>query len=399
VTTTLPAPQLDPTNGFGPPDPALDAVGRSASSRAVEIEQARHLPADLVEDLVATGVCRRWVPEAYGGTERPLADVLRDIESTSYHDGSTGWCVMIGATSSLLSGFLPERWGREIFGNPATVVGGYAMPQGTARALPGGGLEVTGRWPWGSGTDHCNWIGGGVLIVDDEGRPAPRADGLRAPYVLFERDDVEIVDVWRTSGLRGTASNDYQVTRVVVPEGRWGEFLRAEPVCPGPLYRLPFTAVLALGTACVGLGLARRALDEFVAVAATKKPALSNRTLAERASVQAEVAAAEADLGAASSYLRELAGQAWAKAERGDRPTPEQRRRLRLAATHAMHRAAACVDVCYHGAGGSAIWEDSPLQRCFRDVHVATQHGMVAPRTLEPLGRMRLGLPTDAGQF
>ena len=85
------------------------------------------------------------MPEAYGGTERPLADVLRDIESTSYHDGSTGWCVMIGATSSLLSGFLPERWGREIYGNPATVVGGYAMPQGTARALPGGGLEVTGR--------------------------------------------------------------------------------------------------------------------------------------------------------------------------------------------------------------------------------------------------------------
>ena len=30
---------------------------------------------------------------------------------------------------------------------------------------------------------------------------------------------------------------------------------------------------------------------------------------------------------------------------------------------------------------------------------VATQHGMVAERTFEPLGRMALGLPTDTAQL
>lgn len=399
ATTEKPVSLPVSVSGFGPADPALEEVGRRAAQRALEIEQGRHLPEDLVRDLVATGVFRRWVPKRYGGSEHTLLEVMRDIESMTYHDGSTGWCVMIGSTSSLLSGFLDPYWAQEIYGDPATVVGGYAMPQGTARPQPGGGLLVSGRWPWGSGTDHCNWIGGGVVVVDDAGQPAPRADGLRTPYVFFERKDVEIVDIWRTSGLRGTASNDYQVTEVFVPEGRWGEFLRATPVCDGPLYRLPFTAVLALGTACVGLGLARRALDEFVALAATKKPALSSRTLAERSAVQAEVATAEAELGAAGSYLRELAGQAWDQAVRGDDPTAEQRRRMRLASIHAMQQSAVAVDRCYHAAGGSAIWDDSALQRCFRDVHVATQHGMVAPRTLEPLGRMRLGLPTDARQF
>ena len=53
----------------------------------------------------------------------------------------------------------------------------------------------------------------------------------------------------------------------------------------------------------------------------------------------------------------------------------------------------------YHAAGGSSIHESSPLQRVFRDVHVATQHAMVAERTLEPLGRMALGLPTDTRQL
>jgi alkylation response protein AidB-like acyl-CoA dehydrogenase len=77
----------------------------------------------------------------------------------------------------------------------------------------------------------------------------------------------------------------------------------------------------------------------------------------------------------------------------------EVRRRLRLAATDATWRSAAAVDRMYHAGGGSSIHEAHPLQRVFRDVHVVTQHGMVAERTYEPLGRMALGLPTDARQL
>ena len=84
---------------------------------------------------------------------------------------------------------------------------------------------------------------------------------------------------------------------------------------------------------------------------------------------------------------------------RGDAVTDEQRRSLRLAATHATTAAAEATSACYTAGGGAAIYEDSPLQRVFRDVHVATQHAMVAPRTLEPLGRLLLGLETDTRQL
>ena len=62
-------------------------------------------------------------------------------------------------------------------------------------------------------------------------------------------------------------------------------------------------------------------------------------------------------------------------------------------------QSAAAIDLMYHAGGGSSIHESAPLQRVFRDAHVATQHAMVAERTYEPVGRLALGLPTDAGQL
>jgi len=49
--------------------------------------------------------------------------------------------------------------------------------------------------------------------------------------------------------------------------------------------------------------------------------------------------------------------------------------------------------------GGSSIYATSRLQRCFRDVHVATQHMMVAPPTYELSGRFLLGLDADTAQL
>jgi alkylation response protein AidB-like acyl-CoA dehydrogenase len=285
---------------------------------------------------------------------------------------------MIAATTSLTAAFLPPAFAQEIFGDPHAVTGGFALPAGRGTPVEGG-IVVNGRWQWGSGTAHCTWIGGGVLV-----------EGAGAPFVFFEREQVEVLDTWRVAGLKGTGSNDYVVRDAFVPEGRWVHVLRAEPVVDGPLYRMPFMGLLALGVCSVALGLARRAQHELVELAGGKVPSSSAKTLAERQVVQAEVARAEAGWRSARALVREVVAEA---TEAG--VTDETRRRLRLAATNATWRSAEAVDRMYHAGGGSSIHEAHPLQRVFRDVHVATQHAMVAERTYEPLGRMALGLPTD----
>lgn len=380
------------------PTTSVADVAAEAGARSTEIEELRRLPPDLVAKLVATGVFKLWVPKAYGGGEAHITALLDAIETCAYHDGSTGWCVMIGGSTGLNAGFLPPEWAQEIYGPAGAITGGFGMPSGTAMPVEGG-MRVTGRWAWGSGTDHCTMIGGGVRVVDAAGAPAAMPDGTRAPFAYFSLDDVELLDTWHVAGLKGTASTDYTVTDAFVPQGRWVEFVNANgPQVDGPLYRFSFLGALGIGVASVMVGLGRRAIDELVALGA-KVPVGSSRTLAERPTVQAQIAEADAAVRSSRSFLREVVDQCWEAAATEGRMTGEHKRLLRLAASNMAERCAHAVDLCYHAAGGSAVYETSPLQRVFRDTHVATQHGMIAPRTLEPLGRMVFGLETDTRQL
>lgn len=380
----------------------IGQVGAAVQDRGAEIEAHRTLPGDVVALLVAAGVPKLFVPADLGGAEAHVLQGLAAFEDIAYHDGSTGWCAMIAATTGVLAGFLPPEHARTIYGRDDAITGGFAAPMGRARAFEDsdGGLSVTGRWQWGSGSRHCTVIGGGCRLIDAEGQPTERAaDGLRAPFVFFEPAQVELLDTWHVAGLRGTGSTDYQVTDALVPEGRWVDVGRTAPIHEGPLYRFSFLGLLAAGITSVALGLARRALDELVDLAATKRPQGSSRPLAERSTVQADVASAEGAIASAWALLAETASDAWDTLTVGDPLTDEHRRRLRLAATHGTQSAARAVDLAYHAAGGAAVYDTSPLQRVFRDTHVATQHAMTAPRTLELVGRMRLGLDTDTTQL
>lgn len=378
------------------PSPELSVTLRQ---RAPEIETTRRLPDDLVTDLTAEGLFRTWVPAAYGGPERTALEGLESIAATASHDGAAGWCVMIALTTSMTAYLLPAEHAAAIYGDPAAVTGGFAAPAGTAVALPGGGLRVSGRWAWGSGTSHCSTIAGGVRLVDDGGRPSPREDGLAFPFVFFDRDDVELLDTWHVAGLAGSGSTDYRVADAVVPEGRWVEFGRTKPVIDRPLARFPMFGLLALGVAAVTVGLARRGVEELVELAGGKRPQGSRKTLAERQTTQLDVARADATARSAWAFVVDAVGDAWETAAAGDPLRVEQRRLLRLAATDAVARCSDATQRLHKVAGGSDVYLSSPIQRVFRDAHVASQHAMVAERTYELAGRVALGLDTDLSQL
>jgi indole-3-acetate monooxygenase len=355
---------------------------------AADIEAARRLTPPAVQALVDAGLFKLVVPRALGGAECSLPTLLAVIEEIARADGSAGWCTMIGATSALMSVFLDEPLAREVYGSAGAVTCGVFAPMG--RAIPeADGYRVSGRWPFASGCEHSQWRMGGVLVLRD-GQPELLPSG--APHVrsiLFRADETHVVDTWRVSGLRGTGSHDLAVDNLLVPADRCFSLFEP-PRHTGALYRLPFFGVLAAGVAAVGLGIARAAIAAFVQLARAKQSLGARRTVAHREAVQLDLARAEAKLRAARALLYD------AVADAADAPVPtlETRAALRLAACHAAAESAQAVDLVYNAAGASAIYESSPLQRQFRDVHVATQHVMVSPTTTL-VGRLLLGLEAD----
>jgi len=380
------------------PVEAARALAPRAAELADQAERERRLPAELSDAIAEAGLYRLCVPAALGGSEAHPRTLLEAVEALAAGDAAAGWAVAICATSGMLAAYLPDDHAREVYEDPAGVVGGVFAP--TGKALAGGdAYTVSGRWRFASNCENCDWLMGGCVVLDgdtprmlESGRPDIR-------LILFPRSEVEIVDTWHVSGLRGTGSHDMQVSDLDVPAGRSGSLLTDRPLVDSPLYAFPSFGLLAIGIASVALGTARGALDDIVELAGAKTPTLGTRRLDERSATQSEVARAEAALRGGRAFLMEAIDAAWDAASAGGEIPIRERAILRLACTHATECSANAVDAAYRLGGGSAIYETSTLQRRFRDVHAATQHMLVAPATWELTGRALLDVELDAWQL
>jgi len=211
---------------------------------------------------------------------------------------------------------------------------------------------------------------------------------------LAPRDQVDFHDTWHVSGLCGTGSTDFSFNGLDIPESHSADLIGGKPL-DGPLYTFPVFGLLAIGISCVGLGLARAAIDALLEFAGSKKPGMSVRPLAARSRTQADVARAQALVASARGYLYDSVSRAYRFAEENGEVKVEHRRDVRLSASHAMEASARAVDMMYSLGGGTSVYRRSPLQRIFRDVHVATQHMIIGDQSWETLGRVLLGVPTD----
>ena len=377
---------------------AVQSLTDEVARRAPEIESVRRLPADLAQKMAKAGLFRMLLPASLGGHDTSPVQIGLAIETLAQADASAAWCLMIGATTGAMSNRMPAGMAREVFGSAEGITAGVFAPMGKA-VEDGDHWIVSGRWQWGSGSQNAGWIAGGAMLMgpdgpllDEDGRPLHR-------MMIFPAAEVELIDTWRTAGLCGTGSLDFQVKDVRVPKAR-SVALQSDPVTVDtPLAQFPIFCMLALGVAAVALGNARGALLAAGNAAQTKKAAGSQRAMAERNVVQADFARAVAKLSAARAHYFETVGVLWASVQAGGEGGLEPRNRLRLACAHAAEVGAEVSKVAYDMMGGSAVYLDNDLQRRFRDANVITHHAMVSPAIYELTGRVLLGLPTRVDQL
>ena len=160
-----------------------------------------------------------------------------------------------------------------------------------------------------------------------------------------------------------------------------------------PLYRFPLMALMDSLMAAVPLGIARAAIDAFIDIAGTRIPNGTTTPSAQKPTVQADVGRAEAMLQAGRAWLYDSVAECWTDVQAGRTPPAKQLALMRLARAQAQTAGAQAVDLIYGVAGSAAVYSKGPIDRCFRDVHVAAQHTALHANNYEVCGAVLLGLP------
>lgn len=376
-----------------------EAVLPAVAAASDEIEEKRRLPPALLDRLHEARLFRLLLPRSSNGIETDPVTFFHVIETIARGDASTAWCLSQAGGCAMTAAYLDPKVAGHIFSEPRAVLAWGPGP-GTRAVKCEGGYKVTGVWAFASGGRHATWIGCHSPLFREDGSPITTADGRQIERTfLVPASSVTWTDIWNVVGLRGTASDQFAVTDLVVPEAYSFSRDFSQPAFErredGALYRMSAMTCYEVGFAGVALGIARSALDEFVETAKTKVQRGGKSPIRDNAVVQTNLAQAEIGVRTARAWLLQEIARIWQEISAGEALSVDQRIVIRGASTNAIHKAREAVDFAYNAAGATAIFESHPLERRFRDIHTVTQQLQGRLNHFETVGAWMMGADAD----
>lgn len=363
-------------------------------------EANRRMAPEVFEALSDAGLFALWKPRAVGGYETEPVVALKVFEAVARIDASLGWAVANQDGIDTIAGTVLQAEGAlEILADSGRPISGAWSPPGVAVATSGG-YQVTGRWPFAS-LCHYAQAFTGMTIVHDDGGPRMWPDGSPVMMVVFTPDTgAKIVDTWNTMGMRGTGSNDIEMSDEFVPEAHaWivsPTDIDADGPLSGPLYGLfPWLPIASL--APVGLGIVQAAIDNLVELAKAKTPAYTVRSLRDRDITQAAMGRAHAQLSAARAYAHSSVEAVYEARLSGRKPSLAEGLEVQLATCNALETGQKVTELVNTVAGTSGFREEHNFEQLFRDSHTVGHHAFGAAARYESVGQILLGLQTDWG--
>ena len=366
----------------------LDAVASVADVVAANrdrSEDARTLAPESVEALRRSGLFMMKAPREVGGAEAHPVDQMDVIESMAMIDPATSWCMLItSAVSGAAMARLPDRAVDEILDGDYPFMVGSLRPGGTARRVDGG-FRVSGRWAWGSGLNHADYVS--VPVFCDE--PA-------LIQVVVPRDQIVLHDTWHVLGMKGTGSGDYELEDVFVPEHFTTDPIAQRQQRGGALYRLGMPGFVVNEHGAFAYAIGRLALATFIRAAVEKKRGyVGGVTVADREVVQRTVGQGTQRMNACQLLMADAVDRLFESAAEGP-PPPAAQADARAAATLCTDEAIDVVSALFRYAGGSAVMLDNAMQRYLRDLFTVQSHLVVSDSAYEIQGQLLLGLSDDA---
>ncbi|MFF8730140.1 acyl-CoA dehydrogenase family protein [Streptomyces sp. NPDC015171] len=338
------------------------------AGRDLDEMQARHrLSTETAAAVVAAGFARHFVPREFGGTAGSFAALLSASAELARTCASTAWCATLYAAHGRFAGYLPAPGQRALWaGSPDVPIAASIMPPQGEAERTATGWRIRGRWAFASGADHAEWL---LLAcrTQDAGRPEHR-------LFAVPRAEAEVLDSWRSLGMRATGSHAVEVAGAEVPAHltlTMDDLARPRPGAER-CHTVPPLLAGALMFAAPALGAAEAALAVWSAGLAARTGTGAGRS----AEAERVLARSSAEIGAARLLLERAA-------DRADHAevTPLLVAENRRDSVAAAQMCAAATDRIFRAAGSRAHAEDSALQRCWRDVSTAVSHAALGPES------------------
>ncbi len=357
-----------------------------------EMDRRRELTQEVVDALAGQDLLRMLLPRSMGGQEVHLVDYCKANEALAWADASTAWFVNQSNVSMATSAAsMPHEAAKAMFAGPYAGLAWGARHNNSKAIRVEGGYRLTGAWSFASGGRHTKLLGAHSAVQNPDGTPHIRHGRPDDRSFVFLRSQAKIVDDWHVLGLRGTGSDSYSVEDLFIPDAHApARDVADERRENGPLYPIGSTLLYASGFCSVTLGLGRRMLESYIALARGKQSRAAPTIMARNNSIQREVGLLEAKLSAARAFLHEAAAQVYDASAAGTLDV-DLRLRLRLATTYGMNEATDVSIACYRSAGTLAISEKAPFERRLRDALSASQHLQAMLPHVEMVGRHLIG--------
>lgn len=367
--------------------------------RAPLTEELRRLPPDTERALHDAGLFRIVQPRRVGGSEFDYVSLVDFADVIGTADASVAWNLANLASHHWMLGMFDKRaqdtvWNKDA---DALIASSFVFPAGRARKTDGG-YVLRGRWPFSSGVNSSEWnMLAAIVSSDDE------ADGIEYRIFLLDKSQYKIIDSWNAAGLRGTGSNDVEVTETFVAEPMTlavadiaGGATPGSAANPNALYALPVFSLFPYVLSGVALGNAQACLDDYVDIARHRASTYNRAKLGDLQSTQIKIAEASAKIDAARLVMRSTCITAMADARCGQIPDMAAKTKSRRDGAYSVNLCTEAVSLLFSASGARGLYVTGALQRQFRDAHAINSHiafNFDAAGT--NYGRVALDLPSE----
>ena len=363
------------------------------AARAAAAEEARRLPGESAREMLDAGVARILMPPRYGGYGLGFDAWFEVMLEIGKADASHSWCAGLFAHHAHLVAHFPEEAQQAVWSaGPDVAIAASFAPTAKVTRVDGGYRLSGPNSSFASGVAHSAWVMIGGLL-QDETPP-------QWVFCLVPPGQYTVRDTWFTSGMRGTGSNTIVTENVFVPATRMLTLAdMRHGTGPGTklhdniVYRTLFFHYAPLTFVAPMLGAARGAYEHFREWTKTRS-LLGGAPAAQKTSIQVRMARAAADLDAAELLIRRILQSPYAPDARSDELLARSVRDYARSSELVVE----AIDTLIGLSGTAGFASSHPIQRAWRDIHLASMHIALNPENaFTHFGRMELGLGRDPG--